>query len=140
MASCPCGTPCAPSTAGCTETICSGTSSSGDEGGPQTLIWWSVCSVSAHRGLARGARVPRTSQSMACGHGSLGDSCTRTWVGPPKGHTWHLPWSCGLGEASVMGTAPGSGCCCSSPEADSWSGVWFGNLALLGKEGESASR
>ena len=28
----------------------------------------------------------------------------------------------------------------SSPEADSWWGFWFGNLALLGKEGESAAR
>lgn len=129
-----------PSTAGRAETIGSGTSSSGDEGGPQSLVWWSVCSVSAHRGLARGARVPRTSQSTEYGHGSLDDSCTRTWVGLPKGHTWHLSWSCGLGEASAMGTAPGSGCCCSSPEADSWWGFWFGNLALLGKEGESAAR
>ena len=84
-----------------------------------------------------GSKGTQDQPEHGCGRGSLGDSRTHPWAGRPRGHTWHLPWSCGLREASAVGTAPGSGWCCSSPEADSRWGVWFGNLALLRKEGDS---
>lgn len=122
--------PMCPSTAGRAAFI-SGTSSSGDEEAsiPGLVVY--LLSFSP-QGLARGARVPRTSQSTEYGHGSLDDSCTCTWVGLPGRATRHLSWRAVVWEASAMGSSWLS-CCCSSPEADSWWGFWFGESCFAWK-------
>lgn len=80
--------------------------------------------------------MPRTSQSTEHGHGSLDDSCTAS-VGSAEGPHVASVLELWFGEASAMGTAPGSAAVVPVQSQIPWWGFWFGNLALLEEGGIS---